>query len=89
MIESLRYVITAAGMGLVARYSMFVVQKAFPKVKDDLAYILSCVVAVVVALGAYSLLPIIPRLPPEVAAIFYPTLCWAANYIWFRFGPKA
>ena len=88
MKEFLQYLVTPAGLGFVVMAVMYVIQKAKPEVKDDLAFVVSVILAAVVGIGAYYLIPFVDKLPPEIGTVIWPVLVWAANYIWFRFGPK-
>lgn len=85
MEEFLRYIVTPVGLGAVATLVVQLLQKAKPSIAGDLAFLVSVIVAAVVGLGGYYLLPFLQMLPPDVELIVWPVLTWAANYIWHRF----
>ncbi len=83
MLEFFRNLATIAGAGVAASYVMQLVKLIFPRVADEIAVRVSVIVAGVIALGAYLLLPYLQNLPPIIGQI-WPVLSWLASYIWFE-----
>ena len=83
--ELLKYVVTPAGMGAVTMLLVQLIQKFRPGIAGDVAYVVSVIVAVLVGIGAYYILPFLQTLDPAIAAVFYPVLSWAFNYLYHRF----
>ncbi len=88
LIEFLRYVATPAGLGALVTLLMWFIQQYLPDVEDNLAFVVSVALSAVLGIGAYYAIPYADKLPPEIAIVIWPTLVWAANYLWFRLGPK-
>ena len=86
--EFLQYLATPIGLGALATWAMYLIQKARPSIQNDLAFVVSVVVSAVIGIGAYFMLPFADKLPLEIATVVWPVLVWAWNYVIFRFGPK-
>ena len=85
MEEFLRYIVTPAGLGAAATLFMQLIQKQLPNIAGDVAFLVSVLVAAVVGLGGYYIIPFLQTLPPDVELVIWPVLTWAFNYIWHRF----
>jgi len=83
--EFLRYIVSPVGLGVVTTYVVQLLQKKYPTIVGDLAFLVSTLVAAVAGLGGYYLIPFAAELPPGVGVIVMSVLTWVANYILHRF----
>jgi len=82
-IELVRWLASTAAAGVVASYAVQVIKLIWPKVADEIAVRVSVIVAAVVTLVAWLVLPYMQALPPVVGQV-WPILSWLASYIWFE-----
>lgn len=82
-VEFMRWLASTAATGVVASYVVQAIKLVFPQVQDEVAVRVSVIVAAVVALAAYLVLPYMQQLPPVVEQI-WPIIAWLASYIWFE-----
>ena len=85
--EFVAWLATPAGLGAFVVLLMWLVRKVWPSVQDDLAFVVSTVLAAIVGIGAHYLLPWVDKLPEDIPLYIWPVLVWAWNYLLFRFGP--
>jgi len=83
--EFLSYIVSPVGLGVVTTYIVQLLQKKYPGIAGDLAFLVSALVAAVAGLGSYYLIPFAVELPPGVGVIVMSVLTWVANYILHRF----
>ena len=86
--ELIEYLLTPASLGVVSSLAMALLKRLLPAVTDDLAYLVSIVVAVVVSVAAHLLVPYVNVVQASLGPTFY-ILTWACSQLWYKYVTNA
>lgn len=81
--DLVKYLGSAAALAAVSSILLQLLRKAWPKVDENIAFVLSILFAAGISIGAKATIPYLSKLPPEVEDA-WPVVVWALQQVWWR-----